>query len=111
VTGLAAKPILDLAVRLRELPNVSDVIERLCSLGLEYRGDKRDRGGHLFVSYSAPGLSTAHVHVVTYADPAWSRYLAFRDLLRRDEGAREAYERAKRELAGGNHDRPTGVVS
>lgn len=34
-----------------------------------------------------------------HGGPQWQRYLAFRDLLRRDASARTAYEQMKTELA------------
>jgi len=78
---------------------VHDVVGSLVAWGLEYRGDNGDNGGRLFVLNARPFHRVAHVHVVDHGDLCWTRYLAFRDRLRRDEGARTRYEEAKRQLA------------
>jgi hypothetical protein len=44
-------------------------------------------------------LRTHHVHVVPADGEEWAKYLAFRDLLRRDPEARDAYAAVKKELA------------
>jgi GrpB-like predicted nucleotidyltransferase (UPF0157 family) len=99
VPGLVAKPILDVAVRLRDGADVKAVRERLEALAHEYRGDMGDRGGILFVVNERPWFRVAHVHVVRHGDPQWERYLAFRDVLLADPAAREAYTALKHELA------------
>ena len=98
VPGLAAKPIVDLAVGLRDV-SPEAVEEPLAELGYQYRGDASDQRGLVFVLDDRPGHRVAHVHVVEYGGAQWGRYLAFRDLLQAHAPARAAYERAKTELA------------
>lgn len=99
VPGLLAKPILDIVIGLAATADVDGVVGSLAACGLEYRGDHGDDGGRLFVLNARPLHRVAHVHVVEFGDLRWTRYLAFRDRLRRDEEARTEYEEAKRQLA------------
>ena len=99
VPGLAAKPILDIAVCVgREVPTEA-VKERLEGLGYEFRGNAGDSGGLVFVLSDHPAHRVAHVHVVEHGGPQWHRYVAFRDLLLEHEWAGVIYERTKGELA------------
>ena len=100
VQGMAAKPIIDVAVGMRPAAmSATELRTRIERLGLIHRGDKGSEGGVLFVLESAPAYRIAHVHVVTHGDEAWVRYLAFRDRLRIDPAARESYAALKQRLA------------
>lgn len=107
VRGLAAKPVLDVAVGLEATIDVDDVVERLSDLGLEYRGDLGIFGGLLFVVSQPSATVSAHVHVVDIDDFQWRWYLGFRDALRADPSLAAAYEREKRAAAKAHpNDRP-----
>jgi GrpB-like predicted nucleotidyltransferase (UPF0157 family) len=67
-------------------------------LGYQFRGDKGDTGGLLFVLEDRPAHRIAHVHVVPHGSEKWRRYLAFRDRLRIDPDARACYGEVKRRL-------------
>lgn len=98
VPGLAAKPILDIAVAVATTGDIHRLRERLAGHKYIDRGDGGADGGWLLVKESAPDIRTHHIHVVTKDDPQWGGYLHFRDLLRRDPDARDAYAREKRRL-------------
>jgi GrpB-like predicted nucleotidyltransferase (UPF0157 family) len=98
VPGLAAKPILDIAIGLAPGVDAARIIAILEPLGWIYRGDKGD-AGLLLVLEDRPAHRVAHAHVVRYCGTSWQRYLAFRDRLRSDPGARDAYAQLKRGLA------------
>lgn len=99
VPGLAAKPILDVAVGLAPGTCTENVMVALEPLGLIHRGDKGDSGGVLFVMEDKPEHRLAHIHVVGYGDGQWRRYLRVRDRLRADPDARAAYAALKQDLA------------
>jgi GrpB-like predicted nucleotidyltransferase (UPF0157 family) len=99
VSGLSAKPIIDIAVGSRPGGAVAELRARLEPHGFIHRGDMGSQGGVLFVLETAPWHRIAHVHVVPYGGESWVGYLAFRDLLRRDPAARDSYVRLKRTLA------------
>jgi GrpB-like predicted nucleotidyltransferase (UPF0157 family) len=104
VQGLAAKPILDIAVGCPDGVASSNVVNAVESIGYQYRGDAGSAGGHVLVRESKTGVRTHHAHVVELGEPQWSAYLAFRDGLRSSAVLRETYERAKRRLALEHHD-------
>ncbi len=99
VPGLAAKPILDLAVGVTPGASSEHVRKSLEQMGFEFRGDAGDRGGLVFVLEDRPRHRVVHLHVVDRTGAQWRRYLAFRDLLLTSESARKGYERMKRRLA------------
>jgi GrpB-like predicted nucleotidyltransferase (UPF0157 family) len=99
VPGLAAKPIIDIAIGVQGEMRIDRIIRVLEPLGWIYRGDAADDGGHVFVFDDRPDHRIAHLHVVSTDDPQWLRYLAFRDRLRRDPVARAEYDALKRRLA------------
>ncbi len=99
VPGLAAKPILDIAVGVGNEVPTEAVKECLEGLGYEFGGNAGDSGGLVFVLSDRPAHRVAHVHVVEHGGSQWHRYVAFRDLLLKHESARVIYERTKGELA------------
>lgn len=93
VPGLAAKPIVDILVTVRE-PDDEDAFRvALESLGYELR--VREPGHRMF---RTPDRSV-QVHVWADSDPEIERYLQFRRRLRDSPQIRDAYARLKRELA------------
>jgi GrpB-like predicted nucleotidyltransferase (UPF0157 family) len=97
VPGLAAKPIIDLDVVIADLTDLPAVIERLRPLGYLHEGDLGVPGREAFTTPA--GAPTHHLYVCPIGTPALSRHLAFRDALRADPGAADAYGDLKRILA------------
>ena len=75
-----------------------DCIAHLERAGYTYRGDAGEAGGLVFVR-AKDDIRTHHLHVVALGGHQWPRYLQLRDLLQRDERARETYAAAKQDLA------------
>lgn len=98
VPGLAAKPILDLAVAVATEAVVTDCIPRLTTLGYTYRGYRGSEQGHFFDQGSEQHL-THYLHMLLLQEPGWRNYLRFRDYLRAHAAARDAYEQLKQQLA------------
>jgi GrpB-like predicted nucleotidyltransferase (UPF0157 family) len=100
VTGLDAKPILDIAVALdpAQDPNTAEIARRMQAGGYQYRGDRGPDGGLFFVR-AIGDVHTVHVHMVSVDDPEWARYITFRDYLRATPERRRDYQRLKQELA------------
>ena len=98
VPGLAAKPIIDIIVGLRELPVVERCVQPLESLGYEYRGE-------LFPGipgryYFRKGNPRSHqLHLVEHRSEFWQRHILFRDLLRKSPAVAQEYAALKKELA------------
>jgi GrpB-like predicted nucleotidyltransferase (UPF0157 family) len=98
VPGLAAKPIIDIAVAVASLADVQRCRPLLVELGYLDRGDRGREGGYVFVRERTPEVRTHHLHMVAIDDPQWVNYLRFRDKLRADAALREEYTALKWKL-------------
>lgn len=122
VAGLAAKPFVDLQVRILPLPSEADLAERLGPIGYSRahgaRGDSpgvrrdtpvgselvRDEVWDKRVFTGTVGSTILHVRA---SDSPWARdTLWFRDWLRANPDARDRYESVKRELSAQNRGKP-----
>jgi GrpB-like predicted nucleotidyltransferase (UPF0157 family) len=98
VPGLAAKPVVDIAIAFAGETKLAEARGRLQDAGYEDRGDQGDDGGVVFAK--GPRSSRTHyLHLVAADSDQWIRYLAFRDALRRDSTRRDQYEALKKRLA------------
>jgi GrpB-like predicted nucleotidyltransferase (UPF0157 family) len=96
VPGLMAKPIIDIAIAIPERDGFETLKNRMVDIGYLYRGDKGNQGGWLLVREGATDVRYIHTHVVETSDPQWTHdYIGYRDLLRSDAEARQAYEQLK----------------
>ena len=96
VCGLYAKPIIDLAVGVRELADVAKCVVPLEVLGYVYRGEQGIPGRHFF-GRGEP--RTHNLHLVELNGERWRSQLLFRDYLRQHREVSEKYEQLKQELA------------
>jgi len=101
VPGLPAKPILDVAVGLRQGADRDTVVEALQSLGFIYRGAVEENEGLnlMFGWEDTPRHRVVNLHVVTHDGRRWREWLVFRDRLRADGRTRDAYATLKADLA------------
>lgn len=97
VPGLAAKPIIDIGVGVRDYPLSPETARALEALGYEDHGENGLPGRHFFVR---PGQPLQHLHVFKDDNPEWTRHLLLRDYLRVNASARERYQTLKKRLAG-----------
>jgi GrpB-like predicted nucleotidyltransferase (UPF0157 family) len=95
VPGLAAKPILDIDVIVDEA-DAPAAVTALEQIGYVHRGDLGVTGREAFF---APGEPRRHVYVCTAGTANVRNHLAVRDVLRSDDGLRDAYADVKRALA------------
>ena len=98
VPGLAAKPILELAIAVAAEPVIAVCVPHLTALGYTYRGYRGPGEGYFFDQGPEQQL-THYLHMLLIHDPAWRNYLRFRDYLMTHPAARDAYMRLKQELA------------
>lgn len=96
VPGLAAKPIIDIAVAVADLRAVADCVAPLAKLGYNYKGEYGLAGRHYF-NKGKP--RTHHLHMVLLASDYWRHHLLFRDYLRRHPETVAEYASLKRSLA------------
>lgn len=97
IASICAKPILDVAVRLRSIDNME--AGRLTAIGYEHRGAQSGNPNyHLFVLRGENQISLRHIHCYDKDEKEFELLVGFRDYLNahRDEALR--YENIKKEL-------------
>lgn len=105
VSGLAAKPIIDILVGVEEFGFVvNSVAPAMEEAGYNYffRPELGDDGPRYpwFIGRNASGARLSHIHVALIDDaPQWDR-VVFRDYLRCHADAALGYAKLKRDLAG-----------
>jgi predicted N-acetyltransferase YhbS/GrpB-like predicted nucleotidyltransferase (UPF0157 family) len=97
VSGLAAKPVIDIMAPVASLAGVAGLIDALRPLSYLHHPYKPQEM-HWFCKPS-PALRTHHLHVVEHGGSAWQQRLALRDALRQDAALAERYAQLKRTLA------------
>ena len=96
VPGLAAKPIIDIAIAIpsfKRLPSVTAALERA---RYTYKGEYGLPGRHFYVRGEPVSF---HLHLVEHTSEHWVRWLAFRDYLRANPDDAVQYDRFKQDLA------------
>lgn len=104
VPGLAAKPIIDVMIGLVAWPASAAVLDGVTGSGYVHRGEAGIAGRHYFADAAAGQDRTVQIHAVTHGERFWSEHLRFRDALRADATARDAYAALKRDLAARHAD-------
>jgi len=103
VPQLAAKPIIDILLGLRDFSMADTiVVPAMQSAGYMYIDKWNDvlPLRRFFVKEDEMGKRFAHIHTVGIDNREWwDRHIEFRDYLRTQPETREAYEALKRELA------------
>jgi len=99
VVGLAAKPVIDILIGLRDFSTASEIVPRIEALGYKYVPDYEDAmpERRYFKRVSA-GVSTHHIHMVETGGEFWKRHLLFRDFLRANFDAADEYAALKKNL-------------
>ena len=96
VPGLCAKPIIDIVAGYPSGATPRPYMEGLVRAGYIHRGEQEIPGREFF---RLGKLRTHHVHLVVEGGDFWRAHLVFRDKLRADDGARDAYGALKMALA------------
>jgi GrpB-like predicted nucleotidyltransferase (UPF0157 family) len=96
VAGLAAKPVLDIALVVADAAREADYAAPLERAG--YTLHIREPGWHQHRMFQGPDLDV-NLHVFSDGCSEIERMLLFRDWLRRNGADRSLYEHTKRELA------------
>ncbi len=104
VSGLEAKPVIDILVGVRGLEESRSCFDRLAKVGYLYAPYRSDEM-HWFCKPD-PSRRTHHLHLVPADSPRFRDELAFRDYLRAHRDVAEEYGTLKRRLAKElEHDR------
>ena len=97
IRGIRAKPIIDIAVAVRDLEDIKPHIEDLEQHGIHYR--REDVAEQLLFVIGEGEYRTHHIHVVKWQADAWNDYLNFRDYLNTYPEKAKSYETLKIKLA------------
>jgi len=96
IGGIAAKPIIDMAVSVEKSADCERCVAPLENIGYEYRGEHGIAGRFYFVKGEP---RTHHLHLVLADSDFWRSHLLFRDYLRENPATAKEYEYLKLELA------------
>ncbi|HWA62827.1 MAG TPA: GrpB family protein [Caulobacteraceae bacterium] len=102
VPALAAKPEIDLLAVVDEAGDLEQWTRAFAALGYRRGGDLSP--GHRFFKRDVDGVRTHKVHVCDLGHASVGEMLAFRDHLRVDAAARDAYQALKLRLERENTD-------
>ena len=98
VPGLAAKPILDVAIAVATEADVVACVPLLEAIGYTYRGDRGPSEGYFFDQGTEERL-THYLHMLLMSNPVWQHNLRFRDYLIAHPTIRDRYMELKQKLA------------
>ena len=99
VKGLAAKPIIDIDVVIKDRSMLDAAVSALAGIGYVHEGDKGIPGREAFDYDGKEHLMEHHLYVCAADCPELKRHLSFRDYLRAHPEAVEEYSRVKKEGA------------
>lgn len=99
ITGIHAKPIIDMLAVASDLLQVDECSDRMRAIGYEAMGEFGIDGRRYFRRDSAAGVRTEQVHAFAAGSPHVRRHLAFRDFLRAHDALAQEYSQLKQRLA------------
>ncbi|HGH7182867.1 GrpB family protein [Bacillus luti] len=97
VEGLAAKPLIDMMIGVKDLQITEEWTENLSEIGYEYV--PKETPNWRFFRKGKWRAGTHHLHVYIYNSDEWRNNLFFRDFLLNHEWARKEYKELKEKLA------------
>lgn len=98
IPGLKAKPIIDIALAVKELDITLKYIEKMEEEGYSFRGNAGVEGRYFFAK--GPEENRTHyVHVEPINSPNWESHLLYKRYLLENPEAVLEYEKLKEELA------------
>ncbi len=98
IPGLKAKPIIDIAIAVRELDDILRYIDELAKNGYEFRGNAGVEGRYFFVKGGDQNV-THYLHVEPIDSLNWESHIFFRDYLIENPKLIKEYENLKIELS------------
>src|SRR5262249_16128400 len=100
IPGLAAKPVIDIAIGISHLDQAQEYLPALECLGYTYMPElEADVAARRFLWWLAPSRQRYHISLSQLNSPMWERPLVFREYLRQHPDAALEYGRLKEQLA------------
>jgi len=106
IPGLAAKPIIDIALGVEDFGIAGQLVEKITALGYNYEPDMEEiypefkflwKGDRLNGSFD---LHKFHVSIQSVESDSWNNPILFRNYLRKHPEAAEGYATLKKKLSG-----------
>ena len=95
IIGMPAKPILDIAIAVKNFEEARICIEPLCKMGYTFKGENGIPRRHYFLKGEP---CTHHIHLLEKTSEEWEKLILFRDYLRANQNTAEEYKKLKRDL-------------
>lgn len=100
VSGLAAKPVINILGGVRSMKDADTLLGPLCALGYETSAEfNATLADRRFRRRRAGDVRAHHLHLVVFGGKQWQHQLRFHDCLRADPGLAQEYEMLKFDLA------------
>ena len=96
IPGMSAKPILDIAIAVKDFEEARICIEPLCKMGYTFKGENDIPRRHYFLK--GEPCTTHHIHMLEKDNEEWEKLILFRDYLRSNQNTAEEYKELKRNL-------------
>ena len=99
VNGICAKPIIDIAVGVKNFDNIDRYNEILKENGFVYRREDH-QGQRLYICGDFENnIHTHYIHMVIWGEEAWHNYINMRDYLNTHPDKAQEYSELKQKLA------------
>ena len=95
IPGMPAKPILDIAIAVKDFEEARICIKPLCDMGYTFKGENGIPRRHYFLKGEP---CTHHIHLLEKTSEEWEKLILFRDYLRSNQNTAEEYKELKRDL-------------
>ena len=96
IPGMSAKPILDIAIAVKNFEKARICINPLCDMGYTFKGENGIPRRHYFLKGEP---CTHHIHMLEKNSEEWEKLILFRDHLRSHQNTAEEYNQLKRNLS------------
>ena len=96
IPGMPAKPILDIAIAVKDFEEARVCIEPLSKMGYTFKGENGIPRRHYFLKGEP---CTHHIHLLEKTSEEWEKLILFRDYLRSNQKTAEEYKKLKRDLS------------
>ena len=96
IPGMPAKPILDIAIAVKNFEEARVCIEPLCGMGYAFKGENGIPRRHYFLKGEP---CTHHIHLLEKDSEEWKKLILFRDYLRSNQNTAEEYKKLKHNLS------------
>lgn len=104
ISGLAAKPVIDIAVGIADMSQHEQAKSLLESAGWIWRPKFGDPAVHLVFAKGTDEVRTHYLHLMQFQGTSWNEKISFRDYLTSHDAERQEYEDLKRRAMGEHAD-------